>query len=51
MFEVSEMVGYTSQTAFGRNFQKQFGMAPSDYLNLIRNDKKSESHIIASKWH
>ncbi|MDB5009994.1 MAG: two-component system response regulator [Mucilaginibacter sp.] len=51
MFEVSEMVGYTSQTAFGRNFQKQFGMAPSDYLNLIRNDKKSESHIISSRWH
>lgn len=36
MFEISEMVGYTSQTAFGRNFQKQFGMSPSDYLNQAR---------------
>lgn len=36
MFEISEMVGYTSQTAFGRNFQKQFGMAPSDYVNHVR---------------
>lgn len=36
MFEVAELVGYTSQTAFGRNFQKQFGMSPSDYLNQAR---------------
>lgn len=36
MFEVSEMVGYTSQTAFGRNFQKQFGMSPSEYLGQVR---------------
>lgn len=36
IFEISEMVGYTSQTVFGRNFQKQFGMAPTDYLNHIR---------------
>jgi two-component system cell cycle response regulator len=36
MFEISEMVGYTSQTNFGRNFLKQFGMSPSEYLNLSR---------------
>jgi YesN/AraC family two-component response regulator len=30
--EVAEMVGYTSVTHFGRNFQKQFGMTPSEYL-------------------
>ncbi|WDF53986.1 response regulator transcription factor [Mucilaginibacter sp. KACC 22063] len=36
IFEIAEMVGYTSQTVFGRNFQKQFGMAPTDYLNQIR---------------
>jgi two-component system, cell cycle response regulator len=38
MFEVSEMVGYTSQTQFGRNFQKQFGMSPTDYLNQVRTE-------------
>lgn len=31
--EIAEMVGYTSQTHFGRNFLKQFGMAPSVYFN------------------
>lgn len=36
IFEIAEMVGYTSQTVFGRNFQKQFGMAPTDYLSHIR---------------
>ncbi|RQP16723.1 MAG: AraC family transcriptional regulator, partial [Parapedobacter sp.] len=25
-------VGYSSQTHFGRNFQKQFGMSPSEYM-------------------
>jgi AraC-like DNA-binding protein len=30
--EISEKVGYTSPTHFGRNFQRQFGMTPSDYL-------------------
>lgn len=31
IFEVSVMVGYNSQTAFGRNFLKQFGMTPTEY--------------------
>lgn len=32
IYEVSDKVGYSSQTHFGRNFQKQFGMSPSEYL-------------------
>jgi two-component system cell cycle response regulator len=32
IYEISEMVGYSSQTHFGRNFSKQFGMSPSDYM-------------------
>lgn len=32
IYEVSDMVGYSSQTHFGRNFQKQFGMSPSEYM-------------------
>jgi len=32
IYEVANMVGYASQTNFGRNFLKQFGMTPSDYL-------------------
>lgn len=31
IYEVSDMVGYASQTNFGRNFYKQFGMTPSEY--------------------
>lgn len=33
IYQVAEMVGYTSQTNFGRIFLKQFRMTPSDYLN------------------
>lgn len=32
IYEVSDRVGYSSQTHFGRNFQKQFGMSPSEYM-------------------
>src|SRR5690606_13691765 len=32
IYEVSYRVGYSSQTHFGRNFQKQFGMSPSEYI-------------------
>ncbi|SEL61239.1 response regulator transcription factor [Parapedobacter koreensis] len=32
IYEISDQVGYSSQTHFGRNFQKQFGMPPSEYL-------------------
>lgn len=31
IYEVAHIVGYNSQTSFGRNFLKQFGMTPSEY--------------------
>lgn len=31
IYEVADMVGFNSQTAFGRNFYKQFGMTPTEY--------------------
>lgn len=31
IYEVSDMVGYGSQTNFGRNFSKQYGMTPTEY--------------------
>lgn len=34
IYEVAAMVGYTSQTHFGRNFLKQFGMTPTDYVSM-----------------
>jgi two-component system cell cycle response regulator len=39
IYEVANMVGYASQTNFGRNFLKQFGMTPSDYLNKKDQEK------------
>jgi len=32
IYEVSDQVGYSSQAHFGRNFHKQFGMTPSEYI-------------------
>lgn len=32
IYEVASLVGYSSQTHFGRNFHKQFGMSPSEYV-------------------
>ena len=34
IYEISESVGFRSQTSFGRSFQKQFNMTPSQYLIL-----------------
>jgi len=39
IYEIAEMVGYSSQTQFGRNFLKQFGMSPTDYINNQQTDK------------
>jgi two-component system cell cycle response regulator len=41
IYEISEMVGYRSQTNFGRNFSRQFGMSPSDYINSKQAEKKN----------
>ncbi|MEI6948177.1 response regulator [Paraflavisolibacter sp. H34] len=35
IYEVSDMVGYSSHTNFGRNFQKQFGMTPKEYQKQV----------------
>lgn len=37
--EVASTVGYASQTNFGRNFLKQFGMTPSVYLSIKEAEK------------
>ncbi|WP_298238546.1 hybrid sensor histidine kinase/response regulator transcription factor [uncultured Algibacter sp.] len=35
IYEVADMVGFNSQTSFGRNFQKQFNMTPTEYKNNL----------------
>jgi DNA-binding response OmpR family regulator len=43
IYEVATMVGYASQTNFGRNFLKQFGVTPSDYLAMREGGKKGSA--------
>lgn len=40
IYEVADMTGFGSQTNFGRNFHKQFGMTPTDYLAMKQAGKK-----------
>ncbi|CAN5667412.1 hypothetical protein BH10BAC2_BH10BAC2_02400 [soil metagenome] len=42
IYEVATMVGYNSQTNFGRNFLKQFGMTATAYLTLKQQEQKGE---------
>lgn len=35
LFQISKMVGYSSQSLFSRNFQKYFKMSPIEYLNSL----------------
>jgi two-component system, cell cycle response regulator len=42
IYEVADLAGFGSQTNFGRNFLKQFGMTPSDYLSLKQAEKKDK---------
>jgi two-component system, cell cycle response regulator len=36
IYEVADMVGFSSQSNFARNFHKQFNMTPSDYMQAKR---------------
>ena len=36
IYEVADMVGFSSQSNFARNFHKQFNMTPSDYMHAKR---------------
>jgi len=34
-YEISKMVGYSSQSLFSRNFLKYFKMSPNEYANSL----------------
>ncbi|BAV05414.1 DNA-binding response regulator, OmpR family, contains REC and winged-helix (wHTH) domain [Filimonas lacunae] len=42
IYEVATMVGFGSQTTFGRSFLKQFGMSPSAYQQNVRGNVTEE---------
>jgi ligand-binding sensor domain-containing protein/signal transduction histidine kinase/DNA-binding response OmpR family regulator len=39
IYEVCEMVGYSSQSYFAKSFLSQFGVSPSEYINTISANK------------
>lgn len=45
IYEVAEMVGYKSQTSFGRNFQKHFGMTPTEFERTSQIEEKGRQGI------
>ena len=40
IYEVADMVGFSSQSNFARNFHKQFNMTPTDYMHSKQTEKK-----------
>ena len=41
IYEIAELVGFNSQVSFGRSFQRQFKMTPSEYVKFeIKNSNK-----------
>lgn len=40
IYEVADMVGFSSQSNFARNFHKQFNMTPTDYMQSKQLDRK-----------
>ncbi|MBC7830265.1 MAG: response regulator [Chitinophagaceae bacterium] len=40
IYEVADMVGFSSQSNFARNFHKQFDMTPTDYMHAKQNENK-----------
>ena len=41
IYEIADMAGFGSQTNFGRNFLKQFGMTPTEYQLSKQPDKNA----------
>ena len=42
IYEISYMVGFSSQSNFARNFQKQFNITPTEYMNSKQPDRKNK---------
>jgi AraC-like DNA-binding protein len=39
IYEVPAIVGYSSQSNFARNFQKQFNRTPTEYMHSLQEKK------------
>lgn len=40
IYEIADMVGFSSQSNLARNFHKQFNMTPTDYMQAKQSEKK-----------
>ena len=40
IYEVADMVGFSSQSNFARNFHKQFDLTPTDYMQSKQMERK-----------
>ena len=40
IYEIADMVGFSSQSNLARNFHKQFNMTPTDYMQTKQMEKK-----------
>ena len=45
IYEISAIVGYSSQSNFARNFLKQFSMTPTEYMQSLRQKRKTNKDI------
>ncbi len=45
IYEVAERVGFRSYRQFGRNFHKQFGIFPSEYVSIKREERKNKKNL------
>jgi DNA-binding response OmpR family regulator len=43
IYEVADMVGFSSQSNFARNFHKQFNMTPTDYMHAKQAERKNSN--------
>jgi len=43
IFEIAQIVGYKSQTVFGRSFQRYFKQSPIDYISALRDKFKTNN--------
>ena len=39
VYEVADLVGFSSQSNFARSFQKQFGMSPTNYIQIKQSER------------
>jgi len=45
IYEISAIIGYSSQSNFTRNFNKQFNMTPSEYMQSLQVHSKKNNKV------